>query len=695
MTAHRLAPLLEPRSIALVGASAKPKSQGHNMVMELKKSGFAGTVYAVNPNYTEIEGVPCFPSLKDLPGPVDLVSMGVANARLEEQFAAAAAIGAKAAVMFASGYLENDTEPKLLKRLGRIARDAGMHVCGGNCMGFYNVDKHTNVAAFEVPEHEPGNIALITHSGTVYGELVNIDKRLRYNLTVSSGQEFVTTTDEYLDYALDQPTTKVVALFLETVRNPQGFVAALEKARTRGIPVVAIKVGRTEESAKLAVSHSGAIAGNDAAYRALFDRTGVVRVQNSHEMMATLLYFCGPRRAKKGGLGAILDSGGLRELTIDLADDEGVPLARINEATTEVLRSRLEYGLEPVNPLDAWGTGRDYMNIFTDCMTAIANDPDTGLMCFIGDIAWQGSLEGGYPKNCLDTFARTDRPVIAINDVGRGPNATAIAMCKAGVPLIDGTDMALKAIRHAFAYRDFLDRPAIRPPAPVDATVRERWRKRLAAGGALDEAEAYALFADYGIPTLPNRVVESAADAVKAAAGLGYPVALKTAMPGIAHKSDVGGVKLGLVDAAAVEAAWQDMAGRLGPRALVVPMAGRGVEMALGMTNDAQVGPLVMIGAGGILIEILHDAVHALPPLDEQEALRLIGTLRSRKLLAGARGQPPADVAGLARAATRMSRLAMDLGDLIAEIDVNPILVTPRGAVALDALVVPKSQADG
>lgn len=694
MNAHRLSPLLTPQSIALVGASAKPDTQGNNMVRELLRSGFKGRVYAINPNYKEIEGLPCFPSLLSLPEPVDLVSFGVANHRLEEQFQAAAKIGAKAGVMFASGYLRDDSEPKLLQRLAAIARGAGMHLCGGNCMGFNNLDAGTNIAAFGVPDWlEPGPIAFITHSGTAYGELVNIDRRLRFNLTVSSGQEIVTTADEYMDYALEQPSTRVIALFIETIRNPKGFIAALAKAREKDVPVVALKVGRTEEAAKLAVSHSGAIAGNDAAYQAVFDRYGVIRVANTHELAATLTLFSGPRRAKAGGFACILDSGGIREMTIDLAEETGVPFAKINALTTAKLASRLEYGLEPVNPLDAWGTGHDYMSIFHDCMAALANDPDTGIVGFIGDIAWAPDLTGGYPRNCLEALSRTDRPVVAINDMARGGNDTALALCKAGVPLIDGTDMALKAIRHAFDYRDGRERPAIVPLSPAAEGVVRRWRGRLAQAAPLDESEAMALLADYGIGTVPTRVVENADEAVDAAADLGFPVALKTAMPGIAHKSDVGGVKLGLANGRAVQLAYRDLAARLGPRCVVAAMADKGVEMALGMVRDAQFGPLVMVGAGGVLIELLRDTVYAVPPCDPTEARRMINRLRSRRLLDGLRGGPKGNVEALAGAIAHLSVLALDLGDLITEIDVNPIVVGPRNAVAVDALVVTSASA--
>jgi len=279
-------------------------------------------------------------------------------------------------VIFASCYLENDSDPPLTQRLAALARAAAMPICGGNCMGFYNETSHTWICGFPAPrEPHQGGIALISHAGSVFGALAHNDPRLKFNLVISAGQELVTSAADYLDYALEQPETRVVGLFLETVRDPAKFLAALDKAAAREIPVVALKVGRTEASAALAMSHSGAIAGNDAAYQALFDRYGVLRVSNVDEMATTLLFFQQGRRARAGGLAAIHDSGGEREMVMDLAEDHRVPFARINSETVAKLSARLEFGLQPVNPLDAWGTGRDFVDLFADCLVALMAGP--------------------------------------------------------------------------------------------------------------------------------------------------------------------------------------------------------------------------------------------------------------------------------------------------------------------------------
>ncbi len=686
---HRLDPLLAPRSIAFVGASTRPGSVGNNMIKEILAGGFTGAIYPVNPSYDSVEGVKCYPSLAALPEPVDHVVLAVANRRLETQLAEAAAHGARAATIFASGYLEGDSDPPLVERLAAIARDAGMELCGGNCPGFYNFDANILVAAFPYTGHaEPGPVTLITHSGSLMYPLVDSEERLSYNLAISSGQELVTTAADYLDYALDLPSTRVVALFLETVRDPRGFRAALEKARGRHVPVVALKVGRTAQSAALAISHSGAIAGDDAAYQAVFEHHGVIRVHDIEEMVATLLLLSMERRVSSGGLAAILDSGGSRELLIDLADDVGMPFAQISAATRERLAQRLEYGLEPVNPLDVWGTGHDYLQIFTDCLSALVDDPDTAVATVVLERDRKGGF-WGQDEVCEIVAARTSKPITIVT-YRRSPGSEPrdIELTKAGIPVIDGIQQFLSALRHVFDYRDFRARPPAPPPPPVSAAVTARWRKRLADEASLDEAEALALIADYGIPTVPARLVEDAGAAIAAAESLGYPVVVKTAMPGIAHKSELGGVRLNLPDAAAVEAAYTDLAGRLGPRAVVAEMAGPGVEMALGVVVDDQFGPLVMVGAGGVHIELLGDVRFALPPFGTAEARRLIDDLRIRPLLDGGRGLPPADLDALAEALARLSVLAADLGGVVREIDLNPFIVQPKGCAAVDALVV-------
>lgn len=690
MTDHRLAPLLAPRTIAFVGASGRRDTPGNDMLRTVRRGGFAGRAWGINPGYTEVEGFPFVPSLADLPEPPDLAVLSVRNERLEETLAAAIAAGARAAVIFASGYLVGDRDPPLAARLAAMAREAGMPICGGNCMGFYNDLDGTWICGFPSPrQRRPGSIALIAHSGSVFGALAHNDQRLQYALAVSPGQELVTGIADYMDYALDRPEVKVVGLFMETARDPAAFAAALAKAAERRVPVVVLKAGRTDAAAAAALTHTGALAGNDAGYQALFDRHGAIRVETLDELAASLMLFSNGRRAAPGRLVSIHDSGGERELIIDLADRVGVEFAPIGPDTRAAIAARLDPGLEAANPLDAWGTGADFARQFEACLDALLADPAAGLGVFCADIRDNYYLSEGFATAAIGAAAKTDKPVAFVTNYTQvNHRDLSLRLAEAGVPVLDGTVNALTAVRGAFAYRDFLARPA--DPAPeLPGSPDERRaaaRARLARG--MDESGALALLAAYGIPVAEHAVVETEAHAVAAATRIGFPVVLKTAVPGILHKSDAGGVKLGLADAEAVRAAWADLAGRLGARATVARMIPPGVEISLGFVRDPQFGPLVSVGAGGVLIELLGDRRAALAPFGPATARRLLDGLALRRLLDGYRGAPAVDIDELAGIVARFSVLAADLDGLVAEMDVNP-LVCGRDIVAVDALAVP------
>jgi acyl-CoA synthetase (NDP forming) len=700
-----LAAMLEARSVAVVGASARPGSFGEQLLAQLLQGGFQGAVHPVNPRYPEVLGLPCHRSLAEVPGPVDLAVLGVPNAALEGQLAAAAAGGIPAAVIFASC---QDPEPAaqgppLVERLRRIARDAGMAVCGGNGMGFFNLDHSLRVCGYPEPADLPcGPVAVVTHSGSVFSALLHNDRGLRFNLVVSAGMELVTTAADYLDHALELPSTRVVALFLETVRDPAAFRAALAKAAARGIPVVALKVGRGAAAGELVAAHSGALAGADGAYQALFDAYGVARVRSLDELADTCELLAAGRRAFPGGLAAIHDSGGERVHLLDLAEELEVPLARISEATRSRLAAVLEPGLPATNPLDAWGTGNDADAIFAACVRALLDDPDTGALALALDLTTEPTPDTSWTGLAIAAAQATAKPVAVLGNLASAVDpADARRLRAAGVPVLEGTATGLAALRHLLAHRDFLAHPP--PPAaaavaegaaPVPAAaggrarLRARWRERLAQGRALGEVEALAMLAGWGVPVVAAEEAGSLEGAVAAAGRVGWPVALKTAAPGVLHKSDVGGVRLGLAGPEQLAAAYADLAGRLGPRVVAAAMAAPGVELALGVVRDPQFGPLVMVAAGGVLVEVLGDRRFALPPVDARTARSMLDRLAVRPLLDGGRGAPPADLGAVADAVVALSALAVDLGDHLAAVDVNPLVAGPHGCVAVDALVV-------
>ncbi|MGZ4129227.1 MAG: acetate--CoA ligase family protein [Actinomycetota bacterium] len=686
--------MLEARSIAVVGASVREGSVGHQSLIEIRDGGYAGRVFPVNPKYDEVLGWRCYPSVAEIGEPVDVVILAVSNALLEDQLRAAAEAGAGSAVIFASGYEPpRDGVPPLTQRLATIANDAGMALCGGNGMGFANITERVRALGFYEPKDlRPGGLVFISHSGSAFSEMLHNGRGLGFDLAVSAGQELATTAADYLGYALERDGTKAVGLFIETVRDPVRFERALERARERDVPVLALKVGRETLTRRMISAHSGALAGEDGAYEALFEKHGVLRVESLDEMADALALFASGRRAPAGGLASVHDSGGERALLVDAAASAGVPFARISETTTARLAGLLEPGLEPVNPLDFWGTGKDARDVIVGSMRALLDDPDTAALAFTVDLTTEDSADMGYIGMAKDVFPETEKPFAMLSNFSSGIDRNDVKELEAGgIPVLEGTATALVSFRHLFEYRDHRSLPAMSGSSPASDDVRERWSARLRSGEPFDEVEGLALLADYGVPVVDVARAPSLADARAAAISLGWPVVLKTAAPGVQHKSDVGGVRVGIEGEAELEAAYGEISSRLGPEVTVSAMAAPGVEMALGIVRDAQLGPLVLVAAGGILVEVLGDRRLAMPPIDEARARRLIDRLKIRRLLDGVRGQLPSDVGSLARALVGLSWLAADLGERLEALDVNPVICGPDGCVAVDVLVIPRS----
>lgn len=687
---HRLDPLLRPRSIAVVGASERPGSVGRTTVHNLLAGGFDGPLYPVNPNRRSVLGLPCHPELAALPEPVEHVVFCVADRRVEAVLEAAIAHGARAATLMSQ--LVVDGDPGLAERLRGRVRSAGLLLCGPNGMGFYNARDGVWVCGFDTRENHPrkGAVTLISQSGAGMSGIVDCEERIDFGLAVSTGSEFTVGLADYLDFALETQAPKVIGLFMETARDPAALAAALDKAQRRQVPVVALKVGRTRYAAELARSHSGAVAGVDAAYQALFDRHGVQRVEDMHELVAALMLFAQPQPIpKQGALMTLHDSGGERQLLVDLAEAVGTPLGTPRPATVSTLETLLDPGLPAVNPLDGWGAGgADADDTMAECLAVLMRDPDAAIGAVVHDRGPHSAVYPDYLAYLKRAREASGKPLALVaNHAGSGADPLAVAATRAGFPVLDGLRPFLVAARAVLAWRDQRERAAPRPPE-LDARRLAQARAVLAAAAPLDEGAALGWLADLGFPATDTRIANGAPEAVAAAEALGFPVALKTAMPGLAHKSDRGGVHLQLRDAAAVAGAYQDLSSRLGPRVLVAPMAPAGVEMALGMVRDEQFGPLVVLGFGGVAMEALDDTVCALPPFDAAEAQRLLDQLRNRALLDLARGGPPPDIDAFADLAARFSVLVAGLKDAVTEMDLNPVIVHRDGCHIVDALLV-------
>ena len=691
--------MLEARSIALIGASARPGSLGARMVAQVAKSPSRPRTYLVNPRYAEIDGHPCLPRLADVPEPVDLVLLGVPDRALEEQLGHAASRGDRSAVIF--GYaLDLPPTPGLRNRLPAIAASAGMAMCGPACMGFMNVAYGLRAVGYLEPDPVPGSVALITHSGSVFFAMLRARRGFGFSVVVSSGQELVTTTAAYARYALGLAETRVLALVLEAIRDAAELRSVLALAQARDVPVVLLTAGASEAGKALVSAHSGALAAADGAWEALAGAYGIHRVGDLAELADTLELFSAGRKChSKTGIATVHDSGLERAHVADLAAELGVPFAPISQATTDRLAAVLEPGLAPANPLDAWGTGRGAEPLFTECLSALAADPAVAAVVLAVDLVPEVDGDQSYPHAVLAAASGTTKPVAVLAGLPAAIDPVAAARLRAaGVPVLEGTRSGLLAVRHLLDHAAPGDPPpqAARPAGPAGRTTtdppaarRQRWAPVLAAGRP-GGAVLLDLLRDYGIPAVRARAACTRAGAVAAAAEIGYPVVVKTDEPQIAHKSDVAGVRLGLGDPEAVGAAYDDLAARLGPRVLVCQTAAPGTELALGIVRDPALGPLLVISAGGVFIEIFSERAVVLPPVSRSSALAVLARLRLAAVLAGARGQLPADLGAIAHAIVALSGLACDLGDVLDALDINPLICGPSGAVAADVLAVPR-----
>ncbi len=665
-----LSPLLEAQSVAVVGASPTPGSVGQQVIAQLEGGGFRGRVLPINPKYPDMR-----PFLDE---PVDLVVLAVANSRLEEQVEIALAAGARSFQIFASCHGPASDGQSLQVWLSQ--RLAGLPVCGGNGMGFLNLTRSLRICGFHQPFNlRQGRTTFVSHSGSLFSAMLHNQRHQSFNLVVSTGNELTLTQADYVEYALAQPETRVVAMFTETVRDARKMSQVWKAAAAQDIPVVVLKVGRTDAGAAAVATHSAGLAGAYEPFAAFARAHGVHLTESMDEMMDTIALFDTLRRPTSRGLGAVHDSGGERTHLIDLASELDVELATVEAATSERLREVLDEGLEPVNPVDAWGTGRSSPEVMLECLDALADDPAVGGVAFAVDLTAEENSRTDYADIALKAAAGIEKPFFVLAHLSSAIDPVqAAVLANARIPLLRGTNTGLRAIAH------FLNRQPLRPiPVPAPPGSLDHWRNRLQAG-ILNDVEALDLLAEFGVPIEAMHRVPNMTKAIELAGRIGYPVALKTV--GLIHKTEHDGLRLNLRNAESLSNAWRAMRSLELPLALQ-KMTPRGVEVAMGMINDPQVGPMMVVGAGGTLVELLNDRVVVAPPVDHEAANQILSRLRVGELLSGFRGGEPLPKAELLDALVAFSGLTYHVGDLVQSIDVNPLIVHGAGVAAVDAVV--------
>ena len=687
-----------PRTIAVIGASDTPGRPATTMFAKLRAWGEAHgvAVHPVNPNRTEVDGLPCLASVADVPGELDLAAILVGDA--VAAFREVAERGARYAVVFAAGFAEAGPAGAARQaELAELVAAGDTRLLGPN----------TNLNAFETfrTDLEGPTIALITQSGHQGRPVFQAqDLGIAVSHWAPVGNEVDLEVADFVRHFVDQPEVGVVAAYVEGFKDGRTFALAADHAARHDTPIVIVKVGRTDEGRSMAQSHTGHLTGSDVVTDAVFRQYGVTRVDGLDELIDTAALFARtPRRSSPDRVGRPLGvciyaiSGGTGAHLADLAAAAGLHLPELAPATQAQLHQWIPEELRVSNPVDSGGPpsaderGRRILDaLLADPAVDVVVCPITGAV---------PSLSGPLARDLVDAAATTDKPICVVwgSPVGDEPDYRDVLL-PSGLPVFRTFQNCVRALRALDDHRAFLERhrsPFTRPVrrrSPAAAEVAPL----LAGGGTLSEHRSKQVVAAYGIPVTDDVLAGSRAEAVRAAAAVDGPVVLKVSSSDLPHKADHGLVRVGVQGAAAVRRAHDELleaAAVAAPGAaidgvLVCPLVTGGIETVVGVADDPVFGPTVLFGLGGVFVEVLGDVTFRVPPFDRAEARRMVQEIAGFPLLAGARGRPRADLGALVDVLLRVQRLAVDHAGTLAELDVNPLLVLPRGAVALDALLV-------
>ena len=687
---HRLDPLLDPESIVIVGASTSG-GMGSRLIKNLQHGGFKGKLFGLHPKNKEAFGVPCYPDFKSLPEKVDHAIFAVSDQRIEGLIDAAIEADVKAMSIMSMLFIDDDKEPYLKDRIQLKLKDTDILLCGANGMGFFHIEKGVWVNGYYTrPNHEPGGICIISQSGSGVAGIIDCEERINLNLSVSSGSELTVGAEDYLDYVLHQQSTKAVGMFLETIRKPDQMIQAFQLAKERKIPIVVLKTGRTEQSAELTVSHSGGLAGIDDYYDALFEKYGIQRVSDMDELATTLIMFDQPHTLATGNMVSIHDSGGERQLMIDIADQQGVEFAELEDSTTQKLKEILEPGLPAVNPLDAWGKGlEDADQIMADCITEMLDDPNASMAAIVMDRGPLGLIHEEYIDYYMkQANDRTGKPVFLVtNRQGTGIHPLVVEATKMGMPVLDGIQSFLAGVRCLHQYRDFLSREDV-IDLNLDSDKLKKHQDQLEQSDFVSEADALNMFFDLGLNANQSKIINNEEELLSEAKSMDFPLVLKTAVEDVYHKSELNGVYLNIDSEEKLRLSYEQLQEKHPGKALLARMIqSEGIEMIVGMTTDQQLGPMVTIGFGGYYAEALNDTVTMMPPFSKQAAKEALKSLKMKSLFEGYRGSKPVDLDAFAEFASRFSMIALELSNQICEIDLNPVILGSDICIAVDALI--------
>ena len=691
--------LLQPSSIAIIGASTNPASMSARALLRLQEFSYSGDIHLVNPKKPIIDGIQCVASVDDLPMGVDAAIFSIPQAAVEEALEAGARRNLGSAVLFSAGYAEVGEEGReAQERLSNIARAGGIALAGPNCLGLVNYCDGvplTSGPVKPVREERTSRLAILAQSGGMMGCLINASEArgLPLSYAISTGNEAVLGIEDYLEFVVEDKNTRAISIFVEQLRNPAQFLKLAARARTLGKPVILLHSGRSERAREASLSHTGAVMSNFAAMEVAVRAEGVILVEGMDELIDVAEICTLFNDYPQSGAGIITDSGAFKGLALDFAEQSSLRLPVLQDKTVKNLAQSLPEFVEPSNPLDL--TAQAMLSIdtmYAKTTEAILEDPqiDCALVCVLPGAT---HIVIAKAKAIADAATKIAKPVICVF-LGGGlpiPDEAKQALYSAGVPLFQSGERAITAMAAVLAYGEALNTP-IMPLANSSST------SALPKGGILPEylGKEY-LSAAIGLNVPKGQLAKDLLGAVDIAKSLGFPVVMKVQHQDLLHKSDVGGVIVGLDNEAAVIEAWNSICSNVEnvkpgldiDGILVEKMGKQGVELVIGAKRDADWGPMVMIGLGGVWIELLED-VQLLPAGSTAAAFKTaLLELKGAPLLTGYRGSQPTDIDAVCLLAERIGTLMLAVPE-IQEIDINPVIAHPKGEgiEALDALVI-------
>jgi acyl-CoA synthetase (NDP forming) len=690
-----------PKSVALVGATDK-SGWSISTYNNLREHGFGGEVHLVNPRTAVVHGVDTHPSLAAIPGGVDLAYVMTPIEVVPQMLREGASVGIRNYVVLTAGYGEVGHEGAVREQeIADLAAELDLVVLGPNGNGFINAAD--SVTPYGLPIPKPligGSVGVVLQSGALASNVLTFAqaRNIGISLLVSMGNETVMSVTDVMRSLVEDPNTKVIALFLESVRHPDEFAEVARAALDAGKPVVALKIGRSVKASRTAQAHTGALVGDDRTVDAAFRQLGVIRVNSLEDLMVTagLLVETGPLPGHR--VGVVTPSGGASEIISDRAEDEGLELPELQDHTVAALREVLPPFATPNNPLDVTGYVLLDRQLMANALDVVTADEGIDLVLLLQDLPRQTpdfeTAVASY-SHAADVMRGSPKPVVVIGNVLTDVTETGRELQRAAhYPAVaGGIEHGMTALGNAVKWSATYRRHAAgqdEQPLEVTAVTPAGTPQRQ---GTWTERYAASFLAANGVPVVPSVVAVGPDEAAAAAERLGYPVVLKAAADDLEHKSDIGGVALGLTDAATVRDAANGIASALaraghdGSALVVQPMRSGGTELLVGVVRDPAWGLTLAVALGGVWVELLGDSSLRLLPISVGEARRALEDLRGVDLLKGARGQAPVDLDALAEVVARIGALAVDLGDDLVALEVNPLLVSGDRIEALDALI--------